>query len=117
MVVASNLRRAIQTAVVGMKERLAQGQLEGDEGAKVVVVSHLQEVSRNVDTLSLAPKGEIPILPEIEENLPQDVRRVCWVAVLLLSCAEYPSLAWTHVWAWRECGFAVFTNGRMLLCL
>lgn len=45
--VASNLRRALQTCVVAFQGRVARGDV-------VHVASCLQEISTNVDTLSLA---------------------------------------------------------------
>jgi broad specificity phosphatase PhoE len=60
VVCTSNLRRAAQTAVVALWDRLkpAEGDAAGDYQEAVKVLSCLQEVSRNVDTLSLTPKAQ-----------------------------------------------------------
>uniref|UniRef100_A0A7S2CQI9 Uncharacterized protein n=2 Tax=Octactis speculum TaxID=3111310 RepID=A0A7S2CQI9_9STRA len=63
VLVSSNLRRAAQTAVVALWPRLEKSK------DPVIVLPSLQEVSRNVDTLSIAlPKTPIP-LPGIEQEL------------------------------------------------
>ena len=49
--VSSNLRRAIATTVVGFQDRLEQ-RMEGDS---VMILPHLQEISRNPDALSITP--------------------------------------------------------------
>ena len=56
ILVASNLRRAIQTLVVAMWGRLQRS------GEKIHVLSSLQEVTFNVDGLGLAKRKEIPEL-------------------------------------------------------
>uniref|UniRef100_A0A7S2W3E9 Uncharacterized protein n=1 Tax=Rhizochromulina marina TaxID=1034831 RepID=A0A7S2W3E9_9STRA len=75
IVVSSNLRRAAQTAVVALRSRLS-GRFSYRTGLgapeQVKVLPCLQEVSRNVDTLALAPPfGEIS-LPGIEEHIPEE---------------------------------------------
>lgn len=51
---SSNLRRAAQTVLLGLKSRLDQS----DE--KVVCLTSLQEISTNVDTLSITPPHKAP---------------------------------------------------------
>jgi len=63
VVCSSNLRRAAQTAVLSLWGRL------GRTHEKVVVVSALQEISRNIDTLSLAPARRPVPLPGVAERL------------------------------------------------
>jgi broad specificity phosphatase PhoE len=57
VVAASNLRRAIQTAGIGLSERLRR------TGEQVHVLTCLQEISPNVDALSITPAGAQPSLP------------------------------------------------------
>ena len=73
VVISSNLRRAAQTAVVGLWARLKPEE-EGKQFAeRVKIVSHLQEVSRNVDTLSLTDAhGTVP-LPNMDKALSMQV--------------------------------------------
>ena len=49
--VSSNLRRAISTIAIGMSDRLEQN-LPDD---KIMILPHLQEISRNPDALSITP--------------------------------------------------------------
>lgn len=49
--VSSNLRRALSTLLIGFKDRLDK-QLEGDS---VLMLSQLQEISRNPDALCITP--------------------------------------------------------------
>jgi hypothetical protein len=49
-IVSSNLRRAVSTLAIGLRQRLAR---RPDE--KILIVNHLQEISRNPDTLSITP--------------------------------------------------------------
>ena len=60
VVVSSNLRRAIATVVVCLWDRLALGR------ERVLLMSELQEISRNVDTLSVSPPGRVPEMPDVE---------------------------------------------------
>ena len=60
VVVSSNLRRAIATVAVCLWDRLALGR------ERVLLMSELQEISRNVDTLSVSPAGRVPELPDVE---------------------------------------------------
>ena len=63
VVVVSNLRRAIETVCLCLRDRLdAAG--KGDP-EQVVMHSGLQEISRNIDTLALAPKGGVPAMPKL----------------------------------------------------
>ena len=57
VVCASNLRRAIQTAGIGLSERLRR------TGEQVHVLTSLQEISPNVDALSITPAKTPPSLP------------------------------------------------------
>eukprot|EP01061_Rhynchopus_euleeides_P040499 TRINITY_DN6975_c0_g1_i1.p1 TRINITY_DN6975_c0_g1~~TRINITY_DN6975_c0_g1_i1.p1 ORF type:complete len:218 (+),score=90.62 TRINITY_DN6975_c0_g1_i1:830-1483(+) len=54
VIVSSNLRRCVETALFGLAPRLEKTRED------VYVYSCLQEVARNVDTLSLTPAREAP---------------------------------------------------------
>jgi len=56
VLVVSNLRRAIETIVLGLWARLMT------TGEKIVILPDLQEMSRNVDTVALTGAGEAPSL-------------------------------------------------------
>merc|ERR1711916_173150 len=62
--VVSNLRRAISTNAIGLRGRLAA------TGEKMLILPALQEISRNIDTLSLTPPGEHPAPSWIDERNP-----------------------------------------------
>jgi hypothetical protein len=62
VLVSSNLRRALATAVIGLWGRLSQGD-------RLLVLSELQEISRNPDTLALAPPGGVPDLDSLFSQL------------------------------------------------
>ena len=77
LVASSNLRRAAQTAVVALWESRLKptgpggetgGETEG-YGEQVAVLSCLQEVSRNVDTLSLTGPGQAVPLQGVDRCL------------------------------------------------
>ncbi|QDZ19725.1 hypothetical protein HOP50_03g22420 [Chloropicon primus] len=51
--VASNLRRSMATAAIGFSSRI------GKTNEKIQIVPYLQEITRNVDAVSLAGKGEV----------------------------------------------------------
>jgi len=63
VVTSSNMRRALQTCVVALQQRL------GLPGQRVHVLSSLQEVSTNIDTIALAGPGELPQLPRVPAAL------------------------------------------------
>lgn len=63
LVVSSNLRRALQTAVVALQDRLLRTE------DVVHVHSSLQEISTNVDTVSILPPNALPTLPRIPDLL------------------------------------------------
>lgn len=65
LIVSSNLRRALQTVVIALQDRL----LASEPRALVHVLSCLQEVSTNVDTVSILPPGAAPVLPRVPELL------------------------------------------------
>lgn len=67
LVAASNLRRALQTIVIALQDRLLAP--AEDSGAVVHVLSALQEVSTNVDTVSILAPGAAPTLPRVPELL------------------------------------------------
>jgi broad specificity phosphatase PhoE len=54
VIVCSNLRRAIATAVIGLSSRWKE------TNEKIYISSQLQEISTNVDTLALAEAGALP---------------------------------------------------------
>ena len=62
VVVSSNLRRAIATTTVAMWHRVRR------TGEKIHILSNLQEISRNIDTKALAPRGTVPDLHVIGEH-------------------------------------------------
>lgn len=57
VLVASNLLRAVETATLVLADRLAES------GEKVFIRSELQEISRNLDAVSLAPALSYPSSP------------------------------------------------------
>jgi broad specificity phosphatase PhoE len=60
VLVSSPLSRAAATVTIALWPRLQEG------GEKVVVLPALQEISRNIDTLSLAAEGRAADMPELE---------------------------------------------------
>jgi hypothetical protein len=64
VLVCSNLRRALATLVVGFQERLKK------TSEKILVLTFLQEISRNVDATSLTPHSAIPHFFVPENELP-----------------------------------------------
>jgi hypothetical protein len=54
---SSNLRRALSTAGIALAERLRR------TGESVSVLSSLQEISPNIDTLAITPPHASPVLP------------------------------------------------------
>jgi len=65
VVASSILRRAISTGIIGLSARLLKTQPKD----KLVLMTALQEISRNVDTLSLIPARSKPRTPVAEANL------------------------------------------------
>uniref|UniRef100_A0A7S3JMW5 Uncharacterized protein n=1 Tax=Aureoumbra lagunensis TaxID=44058 RepID=A0A7S3JMW5_9STRA len=65
----STLRRSVQTIVLALKTRL-----ENNRDDKVLLLSSLQEISTNVDTLALTPPLKSPVLPNISEFLTDPER-------------------------------------------
>jgi hypothetical protein len=63
ILVASNLRRAIATALIGLQHRLKR------TGEPIYIMSSLQEISRNVDANAISKTQEIPDLGPITEEL------------------------------------------------
>uniref|UniRef100_A0A7S1BQA6 Uncharacterized protein n=1 Tax=Corethron hystrix TaxID=216773 RepID=A0A7S1BQA6_9STRA len=61
MLLASNLRRAVSTVAAAFSERIAR------KGDKIVLHSDLQEISRNVDALSIIPPDG-PVEPSFLEK-------------------------------------------------
>jgi len=66
IVVSSNLKRAISTGVLCLSSRLLK--LHTPEN-KIHLMTSLQEISRNVDTLALTPANSLPRLPGSEASL------------------------------------------------
>lgn len=62
VIVSSNLRRALATTTLGLWNRLDK------TGEKVVVLSSLQEVSRNIDTASLSDAKSVPDMSRIQPH-------------------------------------------------
>ena len=69
VVATSNLRRAAQTVALGLKTRLTKNSSE-----KILVLSSLQEISTNIDTLSLTPAFTAPSLPNVSPDLAREDR-------------------------------------------
>lgn len=63
VIVSSNLRRCLATTFLGLRSRI----LKTNE--KIHILSSLQEISRNVDTLALGEPGRVPRLPKCEKKL------------------------------------------------
>jgi len=63
VVVSSILRRAISTGLICLSARLLKTSPDKD---KVALMTSLQEISRNVDTLSLTPARSLPKVPAAE---------------------------------------------------
>lgn len=66
IVASSILRRAISTGFIALSPRFLKTAQVKD---KVHVMTALQEISRNVDTLSLTPKQSSPLIPAGEAKL------------------------------------------------
>merc|ERR1719329_1809018 len=64
VLVSSNHRRAMSTGSIALWPRLKR------TNEKIIVLSALQEMSRNVDTNALADKGALPSMPEFKVALP-----------------------------------------------
>jgi hypothetical protein len=63
VIVSSNLRRAIATTTVILWPRLQRTH------EKILILSNLQEISRNIDTKALAGRGVIPDLHRVGEHV------------------------------------------------
>lgn len=61
VVVSSNLRRAIATACVGLKDKLRKS------GDTITLLSCLQEISPNIDTLALAKAHTVPTMTNVDK--------------------------------------------------
>mmetsp|Transcript_7356 Transcript_7356/g.12370 ORF Transcript_7356/g.12370 Transcript_7356/m.12370 type:complete len:355 (-) Transcript_7356:3552-4616(-) len=80
VIVASNLRRAIATTTVGLWSRLMRTK------EQIMILSCLQEISRNVDTKALAPRGGLPDLHRITEYIDGDSSAFVPDALYDVSC-------------------------------
>lgn len=73
VIVSSNLRRALSTTTICLWPRIHRTH------EKIMILSSLQEISRNIDTKALADKRALPVLDRIahhcgkDEFVPQDV--------------------------------------------
>uniref|UniRef100_A0A6T0R787 Uncharacterized protein n=1 Tax=Alexandrium monilatum TaxID=311494 RepID=A0A6T0R787_9DINO len=65
VVVSSILRRAVSTGMLCLSPRL----LKTPQKDKIVLMTSLQEISRNVDTLALTPSRSLPQVPAAEASL------------------------------------------------
>eukprot|EP00123_Amoebidium_parasiticum_P001506 comp12615_c0_seq1/m.7652 comp12615_c0_seq1/g.7652 ORF comp12615_c0_seq1/g.7652 comp12615_c0_seq1/m.7652 type:complete len:354 (-) comp12615_c0_seq1:394-1455(-) len=63
LLVAANLRRAIATATLVLQDRLQR------TSEKLLILSALQEISRNVDTIALALPHTVPDMHGLEKHL------------------------------------------------
>uniref|UniRef100_A0A7S2NZW3 Uncharacterized protein n=1 Tax=Zooxanthella nutricula TaxID=1333877 RepID=A0A7S2NZW3_9DINO len=66
VVASSILRRAVSTGFIALSPRFLKTSQAKD---KMQLVTALQEISRNVDTLSLTPEKTVPVIPCGEANL------------------------------------------------
>ena len=70
LLVASNLRRAMATASIGLQDRMQR------LNEQMQIWSCCQEVSRNIDTYALAGPNEVPDLSDVQtkgDGTPRDV--------------------------------------------
>jgi len=65
--VSSILRRAISTGLIAVSPRFLK---EKGDKEKMILMTNLQEISRNVDTLSLTPAQTVPQIPISETAVP-----------------------------------------------
>jgi len=65
VVAVSNLRRAQQTVLIALQNYFLQDKKKN----KLFILSSLQEISNNVDTIALCPATSNPILPQIPSLL------------------------------------------------
>jgi len=70
VLVSSNLRRALSTMVIALWDRLSKSE------DKVNLLPSLQEISRNMDTLSITPPHTPPLPSWIERDYLLDVSKV-----------------------------------------
>lgn len=70
ILVSSSLRRALSTIVIALWDRL-NGREE-----KILILPCLQEISRNMDTLSITPPYTSPIPSWIERDYLLDINKV-----------------------------------------
>jgi hypothetical protein len=84
VVTSSNLRRATQTAVVALWDRLQPDPSTGRFHEEIKILSSLQEVSRNVDTLSLAGNGAAVPLQGVAHALKINVIYRVGVAIFYI---------------------------------
>jgi hypothetical protein len=66
VVVSSNLRRALSTTTIALWPRIHRLQ------EKIMILSSLQEISRNIDTKALAEKRALPVLDRIAHHCGHD---------------------------------------------
>lgn len=66
VVVSSNLRRAISTTTISLWPRIHRNQ------EKILILSSLQEISRNIDTKALAATHALPVLDRIAHHCGHD---------------------------------------------
>ena len=59
VVCSSNLIRAVETVTIALADRLAE------TGEQIFIRSELQEISRNLDAVALAPPQSCPLLPAL----------------------------------------------------
>lgn len=62
VIVSSNLRRAMSTVLIGLQSRLARTE------ERVLILPQLQEISRNIDTMSISAPHTAPVLAFNEED-------------------------------------------------
>uniref|UniRef100_A0A0G4GW00 Uncharacterized protein n=1 Tax=Chromera velia CCMP2878 TaxID=1169474 RepID=A0A0G4GW00_9ALVE len=71
VIVSSNLRRAISTVLIGFSDRIAK------TNESVAILSSIQEMTRNIDGISMAPALSVPPVPHTETGrLAKQVHRL-----------------------------------------
>ena len=63
---SSNLRRAVSTAAIGLSSRLLRNKQD-----KIVVHNSLQEITRNMDGISITAARHAPVPSFIEKTIPE----------------------------------------------
>jgi hypothetical protein len=76
VVVSSNLRRCIETAIIGLWGRFGRPSTPPSAQQQLVIMSDLQEASANVDTYSLSKPMRAPPLTQLAKIMDVPADRV-----------------------------------------